>query len=443
MFKKLWSMIQQLEQAQGSKAKSVLLKKFVDDKDFVWMVKNALDQGHSFGVDELPEFQQDFTPAPDVAMIEAIENLKETKGVTDLALDWLYKMMCSSEERYNVVSRILRKDLRCGVAAKTINKVAPGTIFRVGYQRCAGADFASRIGYRALLQRKANGMFTYKLPDGSFMTRKGETSFIPGNIIQPYVSKLHNFNDKVLASELVVLEEDGKVMGRAKGNGLINAFFKGSGDPEIAKRIRAYTWLSLTKEEFYKGASTRPYWEIWEELSAALTDKSAPIQPIESWGVGSLEEAMTITKKLIRDGEEGTVLKSMSDEFFWADEDPSYFQVKLKAEAECEFIIVDAYEGDPKKKYAGLLGGITIKSKDGVIVCDCGMGFTDEQRKLGVPHWKAKAGNIVTVKFNGITEPNEESIRALDHPRLIEERLDKTEADSYEYCRDTLLGVVE
>lgn len=442
MFKKLWSMIQQLEQAQGSKAKSVLLKKFVDDKDFVWMAKNALDQGHSFGVDELPEFQQ-AGGSDDEEIVELVSGMKKSNGVTDAMLAYLYQLMCSSEERYNVVSRILRKDLRCGVAAKTINKVAPGTIFRVGYQRCAGADFANRIKYPATLQRKANGMFTYHLPDGSFMTRKGERSFIEGNIIQPYVSKLHNFNDKVRAYELVVLEEDGKVMGRAKGNGLINAFFKGSGDPEVAKRIRAYTWLSLTKEEFYKGSSVRPYWEIWEELSEALTDKSAPIQPIESWVVGSLEAAMTITKKLIRDGEEGTVLKSMSDEFFWADEDPSYFQVKLKAAAECEFVIVDAYEGDSKKKYAGLLGGITIRSKDGVIVCDCGMGFTDEQRKLGISHWKAKAGSIVTVKFNGITESNEDGIRALDHPRLIEERLDKIEADSYEYCRDTLLGVVE
>jgi len=442
MFKKLWSMIQQLEQAQGSKAKSVLLKKFVDDKDFVWMAKNALDQGHSFGVDELPEFQQ-AGGSDDEEIVELVSGMKKSNGVTDAMLAYLYQLMCSSEERYNVVSRILRKDLRCGVAAKTINKVAPGAIFRVGYQRCAGADFVNRIKYPAILQRKANGMFAYLLPDGRFMTRKGETSFIPGNIIQPYVSKLHNFNDKVLACELVVLEEDGKVMGRAKGNGLINAFFKGSGDPEVAKRIRAYTWLSLTKEEFYKGSSARPYWEIWEELSEALTDKSAPIQPIESWGVGSLEEAMTITRKLIRDGEEGTVLKSMSDEFFWADEDPSYFQVKLKAKAQGEFVIVDAYEGDPKKKYAGMLGGLVCRSKDGVIVSDCGIGFSDTQRKLGVPHWRAKAGNIMTGEFYGITEPDGSGVRALDHFVFVEERFDKTEADSYEYLRDTLLGVVE
>ena len=152
---------------------------------------------------------------------------------------------------------------------------------------------------------------------------------------------------------------------------------------------------------------------------------------------------MTKTKELIRLGEEGTILKSMSDDFFWADEDPSYYQVKLKAEAECEFKIIGAYEGDPKKKYAGMLGGITVRSKDGLIVSNCGSGFTDAQRKLGVEHWKSLAGKIVTVKFNGITVANEEGIHSLDHPRLVEVREDKTEADSYEHCMKELLGVVE
>ena len=169
---------------------------------------------------------------------------------------------------------------------------------------------------------------------------------------------------------------------------------------------------------------------------------NGPMQPIESWYVKSFEEAMTKTKELIRAGEEGAVLKSMSESFVWRDEDPSYFQIKLKAEAVCEFVIIDAYEGDSKKKYAGLLGGITVGSKDGVIVTNVGGGFSDDQRKLGVEHWRQKAGKIVSVKFNGITEPNEFGVRALDHPNLVEERSDKIEADSYEHCRDTLVGVI-
>ena len=54
------------------------------------------------------------------------------------------------------------------------------------------------------------------------------------------------------------------------------------------------------------------------------------------------------------------------------------------------------------------MGGIRVCSKDGLIVSDVGSGFTDEQRKLGVAAWLEIVGEIVTVKFNGITKPNEE-----------------------------------
>lgn len=439
MFEKLWGMLQELENAQGSKAKTALLKKFVVDVDFIWMVKNALDQGHSFGIEEIPKFMQT-EESPDAAMIDYVEMLKEHSGVSDEIKHKVYITMCSSEARYNVVSRILRKDLRCGVAAKTINKVVPGLIFRVSYQRCATADHVDKIKYKpgAILQLKANGMFAYLLPDGSFMTRKGERCSIPGNPVSSFVSELPGLNDKILACELLI---DG-IEDRAESNGLINAFFKGGGDPEIAKRLRAYTWLFLSQEEFYAGQSKVAYRYMWDALTQMIPPLRSPIQPIPSWYVQSYEETMTKTKTLIREGQEGTILKSMAEDFFWADEDPSYYQVKLKAEAECEFKIIGAYEGDPKKKYAGMLGGITVRSKDGLIVSDVGSGFTDEQRKLGVAAWLERVGEIATVKFNGITKPNDDGVRSLDHPRLIEVRDDKEEADTHETCYNTLMGIV-
>ena len=443
MFEKLWGMLQELESAKGSKAKTALLQKFVGDKDFVWMVKMALDQGHSFGIENFPAYAE-YVSSADGEMILALEDLKTLSGVNDAKASQIYHMMCSSEARYNVVSRILRKDLRCGVAAKTINKVSPGLIFRVAYQRCATADHVDKIKYKpgAILQLKANCMFAYLLPDGSFMTRKGERCSIPGNPVSTFVAELPGLNDKVLACEIGIVGTDGKFLNRAESNGLINAFFKGGGDPEIAKRLRAYTWLFLTQEEFYAGQSKTAYRYMWDALTQMIPPLGSPIQPIPSWYVQSYEEAMAKTKALIREGQEGTVLKSMAEDFFWADEDPSYYQIKLKAEAECEFKIIGAYEGDQNKKYAGMLGGIRVCSKDGLIVSDVGSGFTDEQRKLGVQSWLDRAGEIVTVKFNGITKPNEDGIRSLDHPRLIEVRDDKEEADTYETCYNTLMGIV-
>ena len=67
--------------------------------------------------------------------------------------------------------------------------------------------------------------------------------------------------------------------------------------------------------------------------------------------------------------------------------------------------------------------------------------FTDAQRKQGCAYWNSLVGKIVTIKFNGVTLPNEDGKCALDHPRFIEVRDDKVEADSSEYCKNSILGV--
>lgn len=457
MFEKLARMLKELEEAKGTKAKEWLIQEFVDDRDFCWMVDMALSQGFSYGIEEFPEFQQaqprrNSAPAPVQYLVlrAELERLREGTGVTDIALRNIWELSCISPAAYLVTDRIIHKDLRCGVQAKTINKVRPGTVFRLPYQRCSQYDRIDKMTWPCLFQRKANGAFAYGMPDGSFMTRKGNRFEIPGNLISPFVAGLPNLSGMVRIHELVVLDEAGTgVLSRPIGNGIINSFIKGTGDPEMVPRIRAFIWGWVTPDEFRKGiAPGRSYLQTWQLLGDWLPLngpdlKPAPIRMIESWYVKDLAEARAKFFELIQADEEGGIAKSLSPDFIWQDQSACDFQIKMKSEADAEFKIVGAYEGDPRKKYAGLLGGITIQSEDGTIVSDCGGGFTDEQRKLGVEHWQALTGKIVTVKFNGLTtDVNRDAVFALDHPRFIELREDKETADTVEYCLAALRGEV-
>ena len=454
MFEKLAGMLKELEDAQGTKNKERLLQKFVDDRDFCWMVDMALSQGHSFGIEEFPEFQQ-AQPGRNSAGAEVqyqvlrrkLEVLRAGTGVTDQSLHDLWQLACTSRDSYQVTDRIIHKDLRCGVQAKTINKVKPGTVFRVPYQRCSQYDRIDKMTWPAMAQRKADGAFAYGLPDGSFMTRQGNKFEIPGNPISPFVAGLPNLSNMVRIHELVVLDDKGEVMGRAEGNGIINSFIKGSGDPEMAPRIRAFIWGWITPQELRNGSAPgRSYLQTWQALGEWLPLngpdlKPAPIRTIETWFVKDLAEARAKFFELIATGEEGLIAKSLSPDFIWQDQSSCDFQIKMKAEADAEFRIVGAYAGDPRKKYAGLLGGITVQSEDGLIVSDCGGGFTDEQRKLGVEHWESLKGAVVTIKFNGLTtDRDREGVYALDHPRFVEIRDEKTRADTVEYCMAALRG---
>lgn len=449
MFEKLAGMLKELEDAQGTNAKEKLLQKFVDDRDFRWLVDSALSQGHSFGIEEFPEYLNNTISKIDVtdlALVTAINRLRAAKGVSDEDVKCLHAFACTSPARYLVVDRIIHKDLRCGVQAKTINKVKPGTVFRLPYQRCSQYDRIDKMTWPAIVQRKADGAFAYGLPDGSFMTRQGNKFEIPGNPISPFVAGLPNLSSMVRIHELVVLDDKGEVMGRAEGNGIINSFIKGSGDPEMAPRVRAFIWGWVTPQELRNGSAPgRSYLQTWQALGEWLPLngpdlKPAPIRTIETWFVKDLAEARAKFFELIAAGEEGLIAKSLSPAFIWQDQSACDFQIKMKAVAQGEFRILDAYEGDPRKKYAGLLGGITVGTDDGLIVSDCGGGFSDDQRKLGVEYWRQKKGGIMTGSFYGITEPNEKGVRALDHLNFVEDRLDKNTTDTLEYCQAALRG---
>ena len=447
MFTKLRKMIDELGAAKPS-VKKQLLQTYLGDVEFVWMVKMALDQGHSFGIEfSWPPFEANGgTPPAPLKIMQELEELKKGTGVTDARIAELHYLCCTNFDLYYVVTRILEKDLRCGVQAKTVNSVKPGTVFKVPYQRCAGYDRIEKMTGPAMLQRKANGMFAYLLPDGSFMTRNGHRFWIDDNPVSPFIAALPDINDKVLSMELVVLDESGNVMSRSEGNGLINSFLKGTQNKEVAQRVRSFTWGYVTSAEFRAGQGRLSYLQTWQNLSQWLPPagpdrQPAPIKIIETWFVKDLAEAKAKFFELIAVGEEGGIVKSMSPEFVWRDESSSDFQIKFKAEAEADFRIIDVYAGDPRKKYAGLLGGIRVASNDGLIISDVGGGFTDFDRQLGIPHWEKLIGKIVTVKFNGVTENRDKpGVKALDHPRFIEIRHDKDTDDTLEYCEKMLRG---
>lgn len=450
MFTKLRKMIDDLGAAKPS-VKKQLLQTYLGDVEFVWMVKMALDQGHSFGIEFSwpPYVANGGTPPAPLKIMQELEELKRGTGVTDARIAELHYLCCTNFDLYYVVTRILEKDLRCGVQAKTVNSVRPGTIFKVPYQRCAGYDRIEKMTWPAMFQRKANGMFAYLLPDGSFMTRNGHSFTIDGNPVSAFIKDVPDVNQVVLLCELVVLDDCGIVMGRSEGNGLINSFLKGTQDASIAANVRAYTWGYVTPNEFRIGASARPYLQTWQDLNQWLPivgpDRKtrAPIQIIETWFVKSLEEARAKYFELISAGEEGGIVKSLSPYFTWKDESSSDYQIKMKAEASAEFKIIDVYAGDPRKKYAGLMGGVKVESEDGLIVSDVGGGFTDFDRQLGLKHWEKLIGKIITVKFNGVTVNRDKpDVKALDHPRFIELRHDKSEADTLEYCEKLLRGEI-
>lgn len=153
------------------------------------------------------------------------------------------------------------------------------------------------------------------------------------------------------------------------------------------------------------------------------------IKMVKTYEVQTLNEAYAIYSEYTSNGSEGCVIKTK--DFKWSS-GTSKDCIKLKIEFEVDLEVVAIHEGTGKA--SGMMGSITLKSSDGVIVTDCGSGFDDADRVDWWINKEVRIGSIVTVKANDVISKRDSKIASLFLPIYVEHRHDKKEADDYARC---------
>jgi len=281
-------------------------------------------------------------------------------------------------------------------------------------------------------------MFSYLMPDGSFLSRNGSRYSLSGVIERnkEWISRLGS--NLIWMGELLVRGTGGSYLPRKTSNGIINSFISGDGNPMWINRVEYVTWGYITHEDFRRGYSDTTYEEMLNSLNGVKVN-SGKIFLSKTDFVRDKDEALAFYKNCRTRKEEGAMIKVINKLKWKSESSGSKFGVKLKPVAEAEFEIVGAYYGDKKGRYAAALGGLIVKSCDDKILTKLGGGFSDDDRFLGVDWWGKLVGRVVTAQFTGITtDKTSRETYCLDHGRFVELRNDKDCADSYEYC----LGVV-
>jgi len=441
--KQVLDSINQIAAVGSTKAKSAIIKQHLPGNElFQKVVKYALDQNKSFNVTELVTGKP-ITQVYVGEIFKKLDDLDSKRGATDKDIQELSNLAASFDGGYEIVTKIIQKDLKCGCGAKAFNDVMPGLVFEVPYQRFSSFKAIDKIDFESdtvIAQIKYDGTFAYLMPDGSFLSRNGSSYSLNGAIerSEEWISGLGDY--LIWMGELLVLGPDGKFLPRKTGNGIINKFISGEGDGANRDKVRYITWGCITVEDFNRGYSSTTYLEMLDTILPFHQHiKGSKIQFSKSEFVKTKEEALAFYKRCRERKEEGAMVKVIN-KLKWKDESSgSKFGVKLKPVAEAEFVIVDAYHGDKKGKYASALGGLVVKTQDDRILTKIGGGFSDEERFLGVDWWKSQVGRIITAEFTGITtDKSSRETFCLEHSRFSELRHDKTEADSYNYCLEAV-----
>jgi DNA ligase-1 len=357
---------------------------------------------------------------------ELLENLQVVRG--DAAKALLKRHLETLTRKSQILlTKLINKDLRCGINVKTINKVFPGLIRTVDYMRCSTMkevplekiDFSRGV----YSQLKANGMFCRAVGNSQgfirFFTRKGHE--FPEGAFPEISAELTPSMDARFDGELLVFRKSNfgysVMLDRKTGNGLLNKLRLGTPLPEDC--VVMYVVWDLRCDGL-----DEPYKKRFERL-ATIHDagRSKYVQLIATRLCYTPEEAVEMNKRLVAEGEEGTVLKYADG--YWRD-GTSRDQIKFKNPFEIDLLVVGYVAGTGKNKET--FGSLLCTTEDGILNVAVS-GFTDEERRQD---WLY---SIITVRADEIIKDKKTGEPTLLNPRFVERRLDKDCADSFEHVK--------
>lgn len=434
----VYEIIKELESTPGTNDKLSILKSHDDNDSLKQFFHMALNPHLLYGIRRIPAIGGRDIPYNSLedGMTE-LYKLANREFTGMAALDFLTEILSSvSNEDANLLERIICKDPDCKVSHKNVNKVWPRTVPESPYMRCASGNEKNykRIGMPAYVQKKANGLFI------NIIKLKGQPLYVSRNgkefdfLGQPDDEVIKFYKDDfVMHGEALVLEKDGTIMERKKGNGIINKAQHGTISQDEASRIIFEVWDIVPYSDWVSGNCTVPYEKRIATLQYGIKGlytehKDIPyfvhcLRLIETKEVQTMAEADTYYKGMIKRGEEGAVLKNKNG--IWKNH-TSPNQVKMKVKDPADLICVGTTEHTKKE---GWIGALELQSSDGIIKVNTGSGLDDKDRQMVSNYY---IGKIIEIEYNEITSDKRTGQKSLFLPIYVGVRTDKSEADSYE-----------
>ena len=421
---KILEIINQLENNNSRNFKIEYLQKHKDNMDLKQVCFLALDPFTQFYIRKIPNYipNDRFDPNQPISLKEAMNELGMLSSRTHTGhagIKFLTDVLNSlSIDNAKVIERIIEKDLKCGVAASTVNKVWPGLITEYPVMLCTpfNEKFLKKIKFPAYVQTKEDGMRFNAIVESnkvSFRSRNGKLISLEGS---PIETDFTYFGDGVYDGELLVGSLD-----RKTGNGILNKAVKGKISVEEAAMVRAVIWDFIPLEDFYKGYCSVPYKDrLYVVQYNYNSAEPKNIISIKNQIVDNPEEATIAFLKALERKEEGIILKG--SDIPWEDK-RSTQQIKYKNELECDLKITGIKEHTEVK---GTLGAFELSDETDTLEVSCGSGLSELQRKK---YWDTKMiGKIVSLKYNERIK-NKKGKESLFLPIFIEIRDDKNIAD--------------
>ena len=438
--KKILEILDTLATLRGKEKEQYLVDQLDNNPPFVKVVQLALDSSRTFGVSAVKKAATHYDGGD---VLKLLSEMTKIKGnATKDQKEHLAMVASQDVETFEVTNRILSGKLKCGIGATKIHDLRPGLVPYFPYQRCNGVGDLDKFktGDFFFSQMKANGLYddiivNLETKTVTYRTRNGNVLHLQLGVEEKLLALAGG--SCVLMGELTLLDPTGMfTMPRAAGNAIITQAIHGRLPAEVEARIRVHLWDCVPLADHEAGSCSRVYKDRLQDVRDFLGggEFGQILTEIETRTCYSMDDAWAhyseIRGRHVLPGEdqlEGTVIKQADGGWIDSGSAGVSWQVKLKAEKEAELVVTGWKPGKVGTKYEGMIGSLLLESSCGKIKTYCsGMGDSVRARDP-----EELMGQIVSVCFNAISKNF-----ALDHPRVVDMRPDKSTADAYEYIKN-------
>lgn len=424
--------------------KEATLKKHQNNNQLKQVISMALDPYRNFYIKKIPDYTHLNTELSLADALVLLDDLSNRVVTGHKAVQHLNTILSSvSDADAAVITKIIRRDLRCGVSTSTVNKVWDKLVPEYSCLLCSVYDqkIAKNINYPAYVQLKADGLRVNAIVCGGICTlysRKGSGIYLKDDSLMNQFIKLAAGQDLVFDGELVGYS-NGIMMPRKQGNGIANKAIKGTITEEESKLLNAVLWDVIPLADFKVGKCPIVYEDRFNllqgRISAFYTDTESIVMDslsginqkitlIDNFEVNCFDEAEAIFNEYLGKKLEGVIIKNKKS--LWSNT-RSKEQIKLKAEKVCELRITGFNYGEAGTKNEFRLGSLLGESGDGLVATNIS-GFSDKERDELTP--KNTIGRIMSVMYNERITKKKGGVDSLFLPRCVSFRDDKDVADT-------------
>lgn len=387
----------------------------------------SLDPLITFGIKKMPAYKK--STKPTVLLEDALPKLNQLiqREVTgNAAQDFLKSLLESLDESSaEILTRVISKNPKCGVADATVNSIWPNLIIGFPIMKATAYDNDHRcfddFSWPAISQEKLDGARCCAVVDNGKVTvlsSSGREIMTDG--LFDWLANI--CNNVVVDGELMVTDDStGKFASRKKGNGIVTKAIRGTISQKEISTLRLVTFDLIPLEDWKKGIYNCPYIDRLKKLNELAESFESSASVVETKLVNNVTEALLHFKYFLSRGLEGTIVKDQTGN--WADE-RSPRQVKLKDVVSCDLEVMAIVPGTGK--YTGMIGSLLCRSADGAVVVNVGSGLSDKDRTR-----TDFVGKIVEVLFNEkLASKDPTKPLSLFTPRFNRIRYDKDRADT-------------